>query len=417
MLFRRVPVTYTTGVGGDVAQLGERRTRIAEVVGSNPIVSTRNSLMDAGFVGPTGWWSASGTPKWYSMVLCETRFAERGVGEMAVMKVPGPVSADLYRIPLENLKWADVDLFLKQDLPESEILEYKSDFSDGVTESIASMANTQGGLILVGVAEAAKTKRPVAPAPGVKRSHFDQGTVGNHCAAKLQPLYVPLHGFAEFPHDLGKGVLVIKVEPGKAPIPLWEEGHGILIRVGDQNRPADLHTLETFFSAPSAQRRASVLSALQAELRAIKSTAEADYDEYRGNTSTPRIAQRGSSLAQEGMMRHRLGFPWAPLRDDSIKQAISEAALLGLTKPQVDRLRALSERISQVASLVSYKVAMYPALIQADIPRELTVQQMYGPRSWAEDKAATLNNGIEAEIYPIIQECKAILETWDFKSG
>ena len=30
---------------GDVAQLGERRTRIAEVVGSNPIVSTTNSVI------------------------------------------------------------------------------------------------------------------------------------------------------------------------------------------------------------------------------------------------------------------------------------------------------------------------------------------------------------------------------------
>src|SRR5712692_9461494 len=47
MLFRCALVTYTTGVGGDVAQLGERRTRIAEVVGSNPIVSTKT---DAGFV-------------------------------------------------------------------------------------------------------------------------------------------------------------------------------------------------------------------------------------------------------------------------------------------------------------------------------------------------------------------------------
>jgi hypothetical protein len=53
MLFRRAPVTYTTGVGGDVAQLGERRTRIAEVVGSNPIVSTRKVLLDASFVGAT----------------------------------------------------------------------------------------------------------------------------------------------------------------------------------------------------------------------------------------------------------------------------------------------------------------------------------------------------------------------------
>ncbi len=336
---------------------------------------------------------------------------------MAVIKVPGRISTDLYEIPPENLKWADVDLFLKQNLPESEILEYKFDFGDGVTESIASMANTRGGLILVGVAEADKTKRPATPVPGIKRKHFDDGTLGNHCSAKLQPPFVPLHGFAEFPHDPGKGVLVIRVERGKAPIPLWEREHGILIRVGEQNRPADLQTLGEFFSAPRAQRRASLLAALQAELRAIKSTAEADYDEYRGYTSTPRIAQRGSSLAQEGMMRHRLGFPWASLRDDSIKQAIGEAALLGLTTAQVDRLRTLSERVAQVASLVNYKVALYPALMQAPIPKELTVQQMYGPRSWAEDKAVSLNNGIEAEIYPIIQECKALLETWGFKSG
>src|SRR2546425_9889045 len=67
---RNVGLTYNTVVSGDVAQLGERRTRTAEVVGSTPIVSTRKSLIDGGFVRPHRWRAASERPKWYSMVLC-----------------------------------------------------------------------------------------------------------------------------------------------------------------------------------------------------------------------------------------------------------------------------------------------------------------------------------------------------------
>ncbi len=82
MLFRRVPVTYTTDVGGDVAQLGERRTRIAEVVGSNPIVSTRNSLISAEFVKPRTvelLGNARNGTKRYSAALDERRVEEASV--------------------------------------------------------------------------------------------------------------------------------------------------------------------------------------------------------------------------------------------------------------------------------------------------------------------------------------------------
>ena len=43
---RDAPLTYNVGVCGDVAQLGERRTRIAEVGSSNLLVSTSSPGLD-----------------------------------------------------------------------------------------------------------------------------------------------------------------------------------------------------------------------------------------------------------------------------------------------------------------------------------------------------------------------------------
>jgi hypothetical protein len=160
--------------------------------------------------------------------------------------------------------------------------------------------------------------------------------------------------------------------------------------------------------------RMTLFAALRAELREIQSSAEADYVEYRGEQpQSARIRREGSSQATEGERRHRIGFPWSPLPDDTLAQAISESAVLGLKADQIEKLLALRGMIRRVDTLVRYKVGLYPALIQADIPRDWSVEPPYGMH-WAEGRAAHLNNALDAAVYQIAQECKAILESWRF---
>ena len=69
----------------------------------------------------------------------------------------------LYDRPLEDLGIADIEAFVKQQHKESEILDYKEAWPKDLAKVIAAMANTQGGLILVGVSEQPGTGRPVRP--------------------------------------------------------------------------------------------------------------------------------------------------------------------------------------------------------------------------------------------------------------
>lgn len=165
-------------------------------------------------------------------------------------------------------------------------------------------------------------------------------------------------------------------------------------------------------AAQRAERRASLLTALRAELRAIQSAAELDYGEYKGyDQSNPRVEQGVSGQRIEGERRHRLGFPWTPLPDDTINQAIGEAALLGLTS-HIEKLNSLRGRILRVNTLVRYKMGLFSALMQAEVAKQFQLHTDH----WAEEKGWILNNAIEAEVHSIIHDCKAILESWRFEA-
>lgn len=84
---------------------------------------------------------------------------------------------DLFTMPLADIGWDDLTGFLRLSAPKCERpaegprLEYKSEYAtSGITKSIVVMANTQGGLILVGISaadEAGKTV-PVELTPDPK---------------------------------------------------------------------------------------------------------------------------------------------------------------------------------------------------------------------------------------------------------
>jgi len=142
---------------------------------------------------------------------------------------------------------ADVTLerihdLVRQDLPESLTLEYKERYSPSLVKSVGAMANTYGGLILVGVTD--------QPGPGRLTGVPEAAVVqiANACHEILEPPWepeiIPVPLTAE---GTGSYVLLIRVDPARAPRPLLING-AAPIRLHGRNATADRARLASLFS-------------------------------------------------------------------------------------------------------------------------------------------------------------------------
>jgi Schlafen, AlbA_2 len=129
-----------------------------------------------------------------------------------------------------------------QVLPESLTLEYKQRYSPSLVKSVGAMANTYGGLILVGVTDQLGPGRLA----GVPEAAVAQ--IANACHETLEPPWepeiIPVPLTAE---PAGLYVLVIRVDPARAPRPLLLSG-AAPIRLQGRNATADRARLAQLFS-------------------------------------------------------------------------------------------------------------------------------------------------------------------------
>jgi hypothetical protein len=170
------------------------------------------------------------------------------------------------------------------------------------------------------------------------------------------------------------------------------------------------------WAAQRKLKRQALLAALEAEIQAIHVAADADLNDFEGhNLSYPRVMQNSSARAVEGETRYWFSFPWTPLPDAAIVEAIREAGLMGLMAAQIQKLEALRTRIFRINALVQYKTNLYPALMLSNIPRHM--QNIYADRPWAEDKAANLNNSMKIEVRAILIDCAEVMKWWEGDAG
>ena len=59
----------------------------------------------------------------------------------------------IYTKSISELTWGDVEEFCRQKVGEGAYLDYKEDFPTHLYKTISAMANTFGGVILIGVEE------------------------------------------------------------------------------------------------------------------------------------------------------------------------------------------------------------------------------------------------------------------------
>ena len=136
-----------------------------------------------------------------------------------------------------------------QDLAESLTLGYKEKYSPSVVKSVAAMANSYGGLILVGVTDQSGPGRLA----GVPEQALVQ--IVNACHEQLEPPWqpeiVPVPLTAEAG---GRYILVMRIDAARAPRPLLISG-AAPVRLQGRNATADRSRLAQLFSETPAPLR------------------------------------------------------------------------------------------------------------------------------------------------------------------
>ena len=140
--------------------------------------------------------------------------------------------------------------FCDQRFSEGLRIEYKKDFPKNLklAETICAYANTQGGIILIGVDADKQTNKPKA-IPGVELKNGLEEKIINLCFSHISPSITPEVKVVDFKSNLKKtesdrAVLLIRVRSSYiAPHYLMRENQ-IPIRIHCRNSLADLRTIE-----------------------------------------------------------------------------------------------------------------------------------------------------------------------------
>lgn len=95
---------------------------------------------------------------------------------------------NLLTAPLDNVTFDDVVRFCEQRRPEGYTIEYKLDASAKHLQAVvAAMANTYGGLVIVGVEADGKTNLPKVPATGMDHSAELEDTLSRKIGDNIYP--------------------------------------------------------------------------------------------------------------------------------------------------------------------------------------------------------------------------------------
>ncbi len=151
----------------------------------------------------------------------------------------------LLKKPHGQLTWDDVRGLIAQEVPENELLDYKRQLPNHIENTIAAMANTYGGDILVGVAQrSADDGRPQpidevrgVARPGAVKQSIEQKNFNIHppvLGMDVQAVTIPPSEDLQAPDDAA--VVVVRI-PQSDLAPHFVVGQGHFHRAGSHGRP------------------------------------------------------------------------------------------------------------------------------------------------------------------------------------
>lgn len=161
------------------------------------------------------------------------------------------VFASLFACAAADVTYERVRALVEESPTESLTIEFKQAYSAGVPKSVAAMANSYGGLIVIGITDSGDDR-----VVGVSADTVTQ--VANGCHQQLEPPWEP--EIIPVPIPTGDAFLVVvRVDPAGAPRPVMMDGK-VPVRLSGRNATADRgRVAQLFATAAPAVRTAGRL--------------------------------------------------------------------------------------------------------------------------------------------------------------
>jgi hypothetical protein len=156
----------------------------------------------------------------------------------------------LFTLEKSKVDFKEIKSFCDQQLSEGLRIEYKRDFpkNEDLAKSVCAFANTEGGLILIGV-EANKESNIPTDIPGISMKKGLEEKVTSICLSNILPRIMPEVKLCPFnlADDRERAVLFVRISQSPTPPHYVWQTREILVRVNCENVRADLQTIEGLF--------------------------------------------------------------------------------------------------------------------------------------------------------------------------
>ncbi|MEW2623579.1 ATP-binding protein [Streptomyces sp. NPDC048106] len=294
----------------------------------------------------------------------------------------------LFSAPVDGIDAEMVRGFLDLELEESFTVDYKRGF-DSAAETVAAMANTYGGLILIGVDARQSDKNLPGPLVGVKA--IDKDRLVSKMATTFDPPGWTPDVIPVTVDD--KLLLVVRIDPDTVPRPLFHQG-AVRIRLDGRNATADRRLVEVMFQQADAVSPQTYFS--DPRFAPDNHAAPHNRDAYR--TTPPDMVIRAAASR--------------PLRRNSARLRLHgttvDALIQALSAPSFTGGHVLPERLHLFARRVDAQQYQEPWAIDPEHGHAWLVRlaaghqapsTQDGPRVRLECTVSLANNGTSLDVF------------------
>lgn len=95
----------------------------------------------------------------------------------------------LYTKKIEEISYTDVIDFCNEQIPENLSLDYKLEIDANLVKTISAMANTWGGIIILGVED--NDSKPLLPVRGIPYKEHTREQINNLILGNITPPILP----------------------------------------------------------------------------------------------------------------------------------------------------------------------------------------------------------------------------------
>lgn len=149
----------------------------------------------------------------------------------------------LFHDPLDKISWDSIRLFCQQEIRESTFIDYKKDFPRDLDKIISSMANTLGGIILIGVDANKTTNSPNPNFTGINLVDGLSERVTSVVLGNITPPLMPEVKVCEN-HNSTMAVVFIRVPQSHMTPHAISSNSKVYIRTNDLSNPEKLATVD-----------------------------------------------------------------------------------------------------------------------------------------------------------------------------